>query len=301
MQGFVMNLRRPHFQDRRVRQALILAMDFEWLNTTLFFDQYTRSESYFSNSDLAARGVPQGLELEVLAPFRDKLPAEVFTQEPKAPSTKPPADLRTNLRQAKELLQAAGWEVKNGKLVRSDDPSRTFSFEILLVSASFERVMAAYVKNLEKLGMTVTYRTIDPSLYTRRLNTFDFDMTVTTFGQSQSPGNEQRDFWHSASADREGSRNLIGLKDPVVDALVDRIIYATTQDELRAACRALDRVLWHGSYVVPNWYVGKHRVAFWNVFGRPATLPTYYQPSDALMTWWIEREQPLPKSNPAKP
>jgi microcin C transport system substrate-binding protein len=147
--------------------------------------------------------------------------------------------------------------------------------------------MAPYVQNLAKLGIEVSYRTIDPSLYTRRLDTFDFDMVVQVFGQSQSPGNEQRDYWHSATADRQGSRNIIGVKSPAVDHLVEKIIYAQTQEELTAACRALDRVLWYGYYLVPNWYLNKHRVAYWNFFERPEELPLYYQPLQALMTWWL--------------
>jgi len=285
MQGFVMNIRHPLFQDRRVREALGLAFDFEWTNTTLFFDQYSRCNSYFSNSPLAAAGIPKGLELDYLTPFKGQIPPEVFTTPLNPPTATPPHSLRANLREAMKLLREAGWAIKNGKLV--NDQGHPFSFEIMLVSPSFERVFAPYVQNLAKLGITATYRTIDPTLYMRRLNSFDFDMTVTVFGQSQSPGNEQRDYWHSSSADREGSRNLIGIKDPAVDALVDKIIYAEKQEEITAACHALDRVLWHNHFVVPNWYVAKHRVAYWNIFTRPRTLPLYYSPLQALMTWWI--------------
>ncbi|OGQ95435.1 MAG: peptide ABC transporter substrate-binding protein [Deltaproteobacteria bacterium RIFOXYD12_FULL_57_12] len=286
MQGFVFNTRRPLFADRRVRQALSLAFDFEWANSKLFFDQYTRCASYFSNSDLAATGLPQGLELAYLTPHQDKLPAEVFSVAPTPFSTLPPTSLRENLLTAKKLLADAGWQVRDGQLVNK--AGQSFTFEILLVSPSFERVMAGYAKNLEKLGIKASYRAIDPALYTDRLNRFDFDMVVNVFGQSQSPGNEQRDYWHSSVADREGSKNLIGVRDPVVDELVDKIIYAKTQEELVAACRALDRVLWYGHYVVPNWYVAKHRLAYWNVFARPATLPRYYSPQQALMTWWFQ-------------
>ena len=286
MQGFVFNLRNGLFQDRRVRKALGLAFDFEWANNKLFFNEYTRSASYFSNSDLAAKGLPEGLELEYLLPFKDSLPSEVFT-EPLTPfSTNPPDSLRGNLRKAKRILAEAGWTVKDGRLVNSE--GNPFEFEILLVSPSFERVMAGYVNNLSKLGVKATYRTIDPALYIDRLNRFDFDMTVNVFGQSQSPGNEQRDFWHSSSAGRNGSRNLIGIKDPVVDKLVDKIIYAEKQEELTAACKALDRVLWYGYYVVPNWYVARHRVSYWNKFKRPEILPLYYNPTQALMTWWVK-------------
>jgi len=286
MQGFVFNLRNPQFKDRMVRKALGMAFDFEWANNKLFFNEYTRSASYFSNSDLAATGLPDGLELDYLLPFKDQLPLEVFT-EPLVPfSTDTPNGIRDNLRKAKNILAEAGWTVQEGRLV--DQEGNPFEFEILLVSPSFERVMAGYVNNLEKLGINASYRTIDPALYIDRLNRFDFDMTVHVFGQSQSPGNEQRDYWHSTSADRQGSRNLIGIKDPVVDQLVDRIIYATTQEELKAACKSLDRVLWYGYYVVPNWYVARHRVSYWNKFSRPENLPLYYNPAQALMTWWAK-------------
>ena len=286
MQGFVFNLRNSLFQDRGVRMALGMAFDFEWANNNLFFNEYTRSASYFSNSDLAAKGRPEGLELEYLLPFKEQLPPEIFNQQPTPFSTEVPNSLRGNLRKAKKVLEESGWTVQDGRL--ADKEGRPFEFEILLVSPSFERVMAGYVNNLNKLGVNASYRTIDPALYIDRLNRFDFDMTVNVFGQSQSPGNEQRDYWHSGSAERQGSRNLIGIKDPIVDELVDKIIYATTQEELTAACRALDRVLWYGFYVVPNWYVARHRVSYWNKFNRPEKLPLYYNPIQALMTWWMK-------------
>lgn len=287
MQCFVMNTRKELFSDIKVRQAIGLAFDFEWTNKTLFFDQYTQTNSYFSNSQLAATGLPQGLELQYLNEFKEKLPSELFTEPLTVVSTLPPNSLRGNLRKAKRLLSESGWTIKNGKLVKGTDPNLELKFEILLASPSFERVMAPFVKNLEKLGIEATYRTIDPALYTRRLKSFDFDMLVNVFGQSQSPGNEQRSYWHSSSAEQTGSRNLIGLKNPVIDALVDKIIYATTQIELEAACKALDRILWNGYYVVPNWYVAKHRVVYWNKFKKPEKLPLYYQPDEALMTWWM--------------
>ena len=286
MQGFVFNLRNPLFQDRRVRKALNMAFDFEWANNKLFFNEYTRSSSYFSNSDLAAKGLPEGLELEYLLPFKEQLPPEVFSQPLTPFSTEAPNSLRSNLRNAKKTLEEAGWTVQDGRLINKE--GKPLEFEILLVSPSFERVMAGYVNNLSKLGVNASYRTIDPALYIDRLNRFDFDMTVHVFGQSQSPGNEQRDYWHSGSAERQGSRNLIGIKNPIVDQLVDKVIYATTQEELTAACRALDRVLWYDYYVVPNWYVARHRVSYWNKFERPETLPLYYNPMQALMTWWMK-------------
>ncbi|CAG0909422.1 unnamed protein product [Cyprideis torosa] len=284
MQGFVMNLRRPLFQDIRVRKALGLAFDFEWTNSALFFDQYTRSNSYFSNSYLAATGLPEGLELTYLEEFRDSLAKEVFTEPLQAPVASDQSALRKNLRRAGKLLKEAGWTVKDGKLV--NDREEEFTFEILMVGSTFSRVFAPYVKNLNRLGIHASYRTIDRALYVRRVQQFDFDMIVHTFGQSLSPGNEQRNYWSSAAADIEGSGNVIGIQDPVVDALVEKIIYASGQDELTAASRALDRVLWHGFYLVPNWYSDSHRMAYWNRFAMPADLPLFYNSFQFLMTWW---------------
>lgn len=286
MQGLVFNTRNPLFQDRRVRRALNLAFNFQKINKTLFFDQYTQTDSYFSNSELAAQGVPTGLELEYLEPFRDQLPPEVFTTPPTPVKGGSPIQVRKNLRKAQKLLREAGWKVQDSVLTNSK--GRRFQFEILLSSSSFERVMADYVENLEVLGIKADYRTIDPALYSRRMQTFDFDMTVNVFSQSQNPGNEQRNYWGSEAADRQGSRNLIGIKNPVVDKLIDRIIYADNRKELRAACHALDRVLWYNYYVVPNWYLGKHRITYWDKFGQPDTLPVYYQPLQLLLTWWVK-------------
>ncbi|MFH1020531.1 MAG: extracellular solute-binding protein [Pseudomonadota bacterium] len=284
MQAFVFNLRKPVFKDPLVRKALSLAFDFEWTNSALFFGQYTRCDSFFSNSTMSAQGLPAGLELSYLEPFRAKLPPEVFTAPPTPFTTEPPASLRSNLLQAKKILGQAGWTLKNGVL--TNPAGQALEFEILLVGAGFERVMEPYINNLKKLGVRVHSRVIDPALYIRRMDNFDFDMTVSVFGQAQSPGNEQRNYWHSTAAERKGSRNLIGIKDPAVDHLVDRIIYAQTQEELSAACKALDRVLWYGYYVVPNWYLAQHRIAYRTIFARPETLPLYYSPSQALMTWW---------------
>ena len=289
MQAFVFNLRKPVFQNAQVRKALSLAFDFEWTNAALFFDQYTRCDSFFSNSALSAKGLPAGLELSYLEPFRASLPPEVFTTPPAPFSTRPPASLRANLLGARKILSQAGWTVKNGVL--TNRAGQALEFEILLVGAGFERVMEPYINNLKKLGVRVHSRVIDPALYSRRLDNFDFDMTVSVFGQAQSPGNEQRNYWHSAAADRPGSRNLIGIKEPAVDHLVEKIIYAQTQEELHAACKALDRVLWYGYYVVPNWYLARHRVAYRTIFARPETLPLYYSPFQALMTWWRAPER----------
>lgn len=290
MQGFVFNLRRPLFQDIRVRRALVLALDFEWSNRQLFYNQYRRCDSYFSNSELAARGVPTGAELALLEPFRAQLPAALFQRPWLPPSTEPPHSLRANLREAKTLLHAAGWDFRDGALRNA--AGTPFHFDIMLVQKGFERIVAPYARNLGKLGITVSYRTVDPALYQRRIDTYDFDMVVAGFGQSQSPGNELMGMFHSSAARQEGTRNLIGIQNPVVDALVERVIYAPDRVALVAAVRALDRVLLWGEYLVPHWYIATHRVAYWNRFGRPPQLPLYYDAASwMLRTWWSEAER----------
>lgn len=286
MQGFLMNTRRPVFQDRKVRQAVGLALDFEWTNASLFYGQYSRSNSFFSNSHLAAKGVPNGLELSYLLPYKAQLPEEVFTTTLKAPTTSSPNSRRKNLLLAKELLSSAGYVVESGKLVNSE--GEQLSFTITLVSSAFERVMSAFVNNLEKLGINASYRTIDPTLYTEKIKSFDFDMIVASYGQSLSPGNEQRNFWHSEAADKLGSRNYAGIQSEPVDGLIEKIIYARTDKELTAACMALDRVLWYGYYLVPNWYMSGHRMAYHNKFSQPETLPLYYSSIEYLLTWWAK-------------
>lgn len=288
LQGFVFNTRRPLFGDPRVRRAIGLALDFEWTNAGLFYGGYTRNNSFFSNSIYAAAeaGPPDALELELLEPFRDQLPPEVFTTPPAPPTTTPPGSLRANLLQARDLLAEAGWRIRDGVL--QNEAGQVFRFDILLYDAVFERVVGPFVKNLEKLGIQAQYRTLDVSLYVDRIKDFDFDMVINAFGQSQSPGNEQRSFWGGEAADQPGSRNLAGIKSPVVDALIDAIIYADTQDKLTAACRALDRVLWYGYYVIPQWYLGSHRVAHAAWLRRPETLPLYFGPDQWLDAWWRE-------------
>lgn len=284
MQGFVFNTRKPLFNDRLVRKALGLAFDFEWTNQTLFFSQYTRNDSFFSNSNFAAKGLPDAGELKLLEPFRSQLPPEVFTEPLVPPNTDPPGSLRANMQEAKNLLERAGWTIREGVLTNAQ--GETFRFDILLADTAFERVIAPYVGNLKKLGITVAYRTIDPALYADRIKNFDFDMVVTTYGQSQSPGNEQRDYWTTSAANSKGSRNLAGVSHSVVDSLVDAIIYAETQEQLTVACRALDRVLWHGYYVVPNWYLANHRLAYVAKLKHPEKLPLYYSYEQWLDTWW---------------
>ena len=280
MQGFAMNLRRPVFQDRRVREALSWAFDFEWSNKALFYGQYERTRSYFENSEMAATGLPTGAELALLEPFRGQVPEEVFTTEYQPPRTDGSGNNRENLRRAAELLRAAGWTVENGRLVKDGQP---LAFEILLPAPQYERVVLPYKASLEKIGVSVSVRTVDSAQYRRRMDSFDYDMTLSVFPQSNSPGNEQREFWSSEAAKREGSRNVIGISDPVVDALIERIIAAPDRAGLVAACRALDRVLQWGHYVVPNWHLSRDRIAYWDRFGMPDVVPDEGVQLDA---WW---------------
>ncbi|MBF0181394.1 MAG: ABC transporter substrate-binding protein [Magnetococcales bacterium] len=287
MQGLIFNLRRPFFQDIRVRKALSLAFDFEWSNENLFYGQYTRSNSYFSNSEMEATGKPGPEELALLEPLRAKLDPAVFDEALVAPTTKPPASLRQNLREAARLLKEAGWTLGEDRVLVNAKKER-FEIETLLASPPFERIMAPYAANLEKLGVILKYRTVEPSLYQSRVHDFDYDTIINGFGQSQSPGNEQRDMWSAESAGIKGSHNRIGIRDPAVDVLLEKIIGAKSRKELVTACRALDRVLRVGWYLVPNWHIPYHRLAYWNRFERPKTLPLYYSVDGWLMTWWVK-------------
>jgi microcin C transport system substrate-binding protein len=288
MQGFVFNLRKPIFQDIRVRQAINLAYDFEWANKNLFYNQYKRCYSYFSNSELASSGLPQGEELALLEPYRQQLPPQVFTEVWQPVTTAAPQSLRDNLRKAKDLLQKAGWQLKDGVLQKD---RLKLEFQVMLMQEGFDRILAPFAHNLEKLGIRITYRKVDVALYQRRAETFDFDVIVNVFPQSQSPGNELMSMWHSSSADQEGSNNLFGLKDPVVDALIEKVIYAPHRQALITAVHALDRVLLHGDYLVPNWYNGTHRVTYWDKFAHPTTIPPYYQVDDwVIQTWWHHKK-----------
>lgn len=285
MQGFVFNLRRDLFKDIKVRQAINLAYDFEWANKNLFYDQYARCDSYFSNSELAARGLPNKEELALLEPFREQLPKELFTQTWTPVNTNPPNTLRDNLVKAKNLLTAAGWTLKEGILQNAQ--GQKFNFEVLLNEKGFERIFAPFAHNLEKLGIKVDYRTVDHALYQQRLDSFEYDMTVVVFGQSQSPGNELMSMWHSSSAKQEGSNNSAGIQNPVVDALIEKVVYAPNRQSLLTAVHALDRVMLYGEYVVPNWFTPVHRIAYWNKFGQPKTRPAYYQAAQWMLeTWW---------------
>lgn len=285
MQGFFFNTRRELFKDKRVRKALALAFDFNWSNKNLFYGQYTRCDSYFSNSELAATGLPKGDELHLLNKYRKQIDPDVFTKVWRPSRTDRPGDLRNNLKRAKQLLAQAGWKIRDGVL--KNEKGRVFEFEVMLAQKGFERILAPYAHHLKKLGITVRYRTVDVSLYIRRMRTFEFDMMVSSYSQSQSPGNELYNYWHSRSARQEGSRNLIGITDPVVDALIDEVVFSKNRKKLVTAVRALDRVLLHGEYLVPNWYINVHRVAYWDEFERPKIQPLYYEAESwAVMTWW---------------
>lgn len=285
MQAFVFNTRRTIFQDPRVREALGYAFDFEWANKHLFYRAYQRTTSFFSNSELASQGLPNEAELQILELHRDKIPKEVFAEPYRPPATDGSGNIRPNLRQAIKLLRAAGWQIKHGQLI-DNSTGIPFRFELLLVSPSFERVALPFKRNLERLGIHMSVRTVDTAQYQKRLDDFDFDMIVATLGQSLSPGNEQRDFWTSAKADVPGSRNFAGIKDPVVDQLVELVIAAPDRESLVDRTRALDRVLLWNHYVIPHWHVRHFRVAYWNKFGRPARAPKYALGFD---TWWIDQ------------
>jgi microcin C transport system substrate-binding protein len=289
MQGFAFNLRRPMFQDPTVRRALAYAFDFEWSNRNLFYGQYTRTRSYFENSELAATGLPGPEERAVLEPYRGRIPDEVFTTEYQPPRSDGSGDLRENLRTAVELLRAAGWTVdpKTRRLTHTAS-GRTMDLEILLVQPAFERVVLPFTKNLERLGVKATVRTVDTAQYQRRVDAFDFDVIVAAWPQSRSPGNEQRNFWGSAYATQPGSQNHVGIADPVVDELIEKIVAAPDRAALIARVRALDRVLQWGHYVVPNWYLAYDRIAYWDKFGRPDVVPEAGVQIDA---WWVNPEK----------
>lgn len=295
MQGFVMNTRRDKFSDRRVRQALMLAFDFEWTNKTLFYDQYTRTDSYFEGSELASSGLPNGDELALLEPYRDQLPGAVFTKPFALPVTDGSGNNRNYLRKAGKLLREAGWRVaKETGVLTHKETGEEMRVEFLLVSPSFERIVAHYRQSLEKLGVQVSVRVVDVSQYQNRLDKFDFDIVTGSFPQSLSPGNEQRDFWGSEAAERDGSRNIAGISDPVIDALIDKIIFAPDRKALVTATRALDRVLLHGHYVVPQWHVRGSRLARWDKFGHPDPLPSHGL--GILDVWWFDKNRPAAKS-----
>jgi microcin C transport system substrate-binding protein len=285
MQAFVPNLRREKFQDPRVRLALSYALDFEDMNRTLFFNQYKRIESYFSGTELASSGLPPGKELAILETVRGQVPPEVFTKEFKAPVGGTEEARRANLRQAVKLLREAGYEIRDKRLVNAKT-GEPFTIDFLLVSPAFERIVLFYKPALERLGISVSLRVADSAQYQNRIRAREFDMIVTGWGQSLSPGNEQLDFWGSEAADREASRNYAGIKNPAVDALIKRVIFATDREELVAATRALDRVLLWNHFVVPTWTIDVTRTARWDRYARPEKLPEYSFGFPDI--WWFD-------------
>jgi microcin C transport system substrate-binding protein len=287
MQGFVLNQRREIFRDRRVREALGYAYDFEWTNKNLQYGEYQRTRSYFENSELAARGLPGPAELALLEPLRGRVPEEVFTREYQPPSTDGSGQIRENLRRGAELLDAAGWRVRDGRRVRESD-GLPLAFEILLDQPGFERIVLPFKKNLERLGVPVTVRLVDDSQYRRRVDAFDFDVIIVRQGQSLSPGNEQREYWGSEAAARPGSRNVYGIADPVVDELIELVVSAPDRESLVARTRALDRVLLWGHYVIPQYHMGSDRLVYWDKLGKPPVVPMQGFQLDA---WWLDAEK----------
>jgi microcin C transport system substrate-binding protein len=285
MQGFVFNIRRPIFGDPRVREAIAHAFDFEWTNRTLFYGAYARTRSYFSNSELASTGLPGPAELAILEPFRGQIPDEVFTKAYAPPTTDGSGNLRDNLRIAFDLLKAAGWVIKDRRLVH-EKTGEAMAFEILLSQPTWERIALPFAKNLERLGIQARVRTVDTAQYQKRMETFDYDVTVEVFGQSLSPGNEQRDMWSSAAAKVEGSRNTIGIASPAIDKLLELVINAPDRQALIDRTRALDRVLLWGHYTIPNWHLRAWRIAYWDRFARPAVTAKYSL--GFLATWWVD-------------
>ncbi|MGV8863553.1 MAG: extracellular solute-binding protein [Pseudomonas sp.] len=294
MQGFVFNLRRPIFQDVRVREALNLLLDFQWTNKQLFNGAYTRTKSYFDNSDMASSGLPSKDELAVLEPLRGTIPDRVFTDEFKLPVTDASGMIRPQQRKAFQLLQEAGWRIVGDKMV--DAQGKPVTLEFLLAQTEFERILLPFKRNLSDLGIDLVLRRVDVSQYVNRLRSRDFDLIVSGFPQSSSPGNEQREYWHSSSAEKPGSRNFIGLKDPAIDSLVDGLIDADSRQNLITHARALDRVLLWGYYVIPNWHIKTWRVAYWDHIGHPKVTPLF---DVATSTWWIKPD--AKPANPAQP
>lgn len=288
MQAFAFNMRQPRFQDRRVRHALTLAYNFEEQNRLQFFEMNERFSSYFERSELASSGLPEGAELEMLEAHRDELPPELFTEEFELPVFDTPGAQRDNLREAVRLFDEAGWAIQGGRMVNKQTGEQ-FRIEFLGASPTSEIITGGYIANLRRLGIDATLRIVDTSQYIQRYQAFEFDAVTARFPQSESPGNEQRDYWSTQAADAEGSRNVPGIKDPVVDALIDKIIYAADREELVAATRALDRVLLWNYYTVPQYFQPTMRYAYWNKFGIPEKQPEYSGIDP--QSWWILQDR----------
>ncbi|MFN4206624.1 MAG: extracellular solute-binding protein [Agrobacterium albertimagni] len=285
MQALVPNMRREMFKDQRVRKALNYALDFEELNRTVFYNAYFRVSSFFSGTELASSGLPEGQELELLTALKDKVPASVFDTPYTNPVGGSPQASRDNLRKAVELFKQAGYELRGNAMVNAQT-GQPFRFELLLSNPQLEVVAVPYQQQLRKIGIEMSVRTVDPSQYTNRTRSFDYDMTWTVWAQTLNPGNEQRDYWGSTSVNREGSRNYAGIADPAVDALIEKIIFPADREEQVAATKAMDRVLLAHDYVIPLYYGGTSRYAFWDKFEHPAELPTYSTGFPSI--WWAK-------------
>jgi microcin C transport system substrate-binding protein len=285
MQAFAFNIRRDKFKDPRVRLAFNYAFDFEALNKQIFFGQYKRIASYFEGTELAATGLPTGRELELLHTVRDKVPAELFTKAYSNPASGDPMAIRTNQREAVRLLKEAGFDMLNQQLVNRKT-SEPFTVEFLANAPVFERVFLFYKPSLERIGITVSVRTVDEAQYENRLRNWDFDIITYAWGESLLPGNEQRGYWGSQAADQAGADNVIGIKNPAVDEMIEHIIFAKNQADLVAATKALDRVLLWNHYVVPQWAYGKLRTARWDRFSHPNPLPKYGMSGFPNLWWW---------------
>ena len=286
MQALVFNSRRPQFKDSRVRRALTLAFDFEWLNRAIYHGAYQRTRSYFENSELEAGSHISTAERVLLEPHRATLPSEVFTNAYQPPASDGSGTIRENLRNALNLFASAGWEIKDGRLIETTT-GRPMEFEILLLKPRHERMLLPYVRQLQRLGIKARLRTVDSAQYENRTASFDFDVIVHHWGQSLSPGNEQEIYWGSKAAVTEGSRNYAGIRNSVVDELITRITEARDRADLLAATRALDRVLLWGNYVIPLFHLAVDRVAYWDRFQRPERTPVYGTTVDL---WWYESE-----------
>jgi microcin C transport system substrate-binding protein len=285
MQAFAFNIRREKFQDPRVRQAFNYAFDFEEMNKQIFFGQYKRITSYFEGTELAATGLPGPGELALLEPMHDKVPPEVFTTAYSNPVSGTPTAVRNNLREAVRLLKEVGYDMREQQFVNSKT-GEPFTVEFLGNNPVFERVFLFYKPSLERLGITVSVRTVDEAQYENRLRNWDFDIITYGWAETQLPGNELRDYWSSEAADQSGSDNMIGIKNPAVDALIEHIVFAKKYDDLVAAAKALDRVLLWNNYVVPQWSYNKVRTARWDCFSRPDPLPKYGLSAFPALWWW---------------
>ena len=285
MQGFAFNMRKSIFKNKNVRKALTYTFDFEWSNRNLFYGAYTRTKSFFDNSDLSSQNFPSPQELEILDRYRGKIPDEIFSSIFSPPDTDGENGLRKNLRTARRLLKAEGWIIKND-LLTNKETGEVFEFEILLRSPLFERIVLPMKRNLKKLGINVSVRTVqDDSQYIRRLENFDYDMIVVNYGSIISPGNEQKNYWSSSTANQKGSPNYMGVENPVIDEIIDQLISAKSREELVTFTKVLDRILLFNYYLIPQFHIGHYRVAYWNKISRPNISPKYDLGFDF---WWFD-------------